>query len=57
MISTERNRRIAGLGVVLILLALATPLIRSAWAHGVSEKDKGLIGAGLQLGRFAYPGA
>ena len=57
MISTERNRRIAGLGVVLILLALATPLSRSAWAHGVSEKDKGLIGAGLQLGRFAYPGA
>ena len=58
MSSTERNRRIAGLGVLLILLlALAAPLIPSVSAHGVSEKDKGLIGAGLQLGRFTYLGA
>ena len=42
---------------VLIVIMLAAPLVGDALAHGVSEQDKGLIGAGLQLGRFVYLGA
>jgi hypothetical protein len=56
MSSTDRNRRIVGLCTVLALLALAAPFIPGASAHGVSEQDKGLIGQGLQLGRFVYLG-